>query len=537
MPYALRLAAVAATLLVVSVAGCSLAPEGDVTIEIPEPIVRDFDAILARDTLVVLTQFNSTSYFLYRGEPMGFEYEYLEWFVKEHDLHLKTVVVPNRDSLLVLLNEGVGDVVAARMTPTLEDSAYVGYTDPLYRTRPVVVQREAPLEAADVPEAVDSLLDSVASSPPDPADVADGPDKDADSQPRSSGERPGRLQDRGEPTIRARLVRRPDQLAGDSVHVLAGTRIEDRLIELSDDISGEIFVVEVDSGSAESLVRRVAEEELRYTVAHENIAELQESYYTNLVILPTVDQPYEVAWAVRKNAPALYDVLNAWIEGNPGLKDRLYQKYFIDREGYRERVADEYLASETGKLSPYDALFQEHAPSLGWDWRLLAAQSFQESRFDPRATSWAGAMGLLQLMPGTARQYGVGDAYEPAANVAGAARFLDWLQTSFWPERVPDETERLKFVLASYNAGPGHVDDARRLTEKYGGDPNVWEDVAYWLLRKSEREVYTDPVVRHGFCRGLEPVTYVARILDRYDHYLQFVDPSGAGAPPSAIPS
>jgi membrane-bound lytic murein transglycosylase F len=140
-------------------------------------------------------------------------------------------------------------------------------------------------------------------------------------------------------------------------------------------------------------------------------------------------------------------------------------------------------------------------------------------------------------MPGTARQYGVADAYEPAANVAGAARFLDWLQTSFWPERVPDETERLKFVLASYNAGPGHVDDARRLTEKYGGDPNVWDDVAYWLLRKSEREVYTDPVVRHGFCRGLEPVTYVARILDRYDHYLQFVDPSGAGAPPSAIPS
>jgi membrane-bound lytic murein transglycosylase F len=506
-------------------AGCRPSPAGDVTIEIPDPIVRDFDAIVARDTLVVLTQFNSTSYFLYRGEPMGFEYEFLAWFAKEHDLHLKTVVVPDRDSLLVLLNEGVGDVVAARLTPTLEDSAYVGYTEALYRTRPVVVQREAPIEAADVPEEeVAALLDSVAASPPDPADVEDGPDKDAD-------ERPGRLRERQERTLRARLVRQPSQLAGDSVHVLAGTRMEDRLVELSDAMTGEIFVVEVDSGSAESLVRRVAEEEVRYTVAHENLAELQESYYTNLVILPTLDQPYAVAWAVRKNGPDLYDALNRWIEGNPGLKDRLYQKYFVDREGYRERVADEYLASETGKLSAYDGLFQRHAPALGWDWRLLAAQSFQESRFEPRATSWAGAMGLLQLMPGTARQYGVADAYDPADNVAGAVRFLEWLQTSFWPERVPDEAERLKFILASYNAGPGHVDDARRLTEKHGGDPNAWEDVAYWLLRKSERAVYTDPVVRHGFCRGLEPVTYVARILDRYDHYLQFVDASGADVP------
>jgi membrane-bound lytic murein transglycosylase F len=502
-------------------AGCNdSAPEGEVTIEIPEPIARDFEAILARDTLVVLTQFNSTSYFLYRGEPMGYEYEHLRLFADKHDLYLQTVVVPNRDSLFVLLNQGIGDVVAARMTPTLADSSKVGFTQALYETRPVVVQREAPTEAADVPDEVAALVDSVAAAPEELEDVEEGPDKDADD-----------ARDRRAAELRARLVRRPGELAGDSVHVLAGSRFEDRLIEISDAVSGEIYVVEVDSGSAEMLVQQVAEEDAEFTVTHENVAQLQESYYSNLAITPTIDRPYEVAWAVRKNAPALADALNGWIDGNPGLKDRLYQKYFVDSRGYRERIADAYLASETGRLGPFDALFREHAPTLGWDWRLLASQAFQESRFDPRATSWAGAMGVLQLMPGTARQYGVSDAYDPAQNVAGAVRFLDWLQTEFWPERVPDEEERLKFVLASYNAGPGHVDDARRLTEKYGGDQNTWTDVAYWLLRKSEREVYTDPVVRHGFCRGLEPVTYVGRILDRYNHYLQFVDPEDEPAP------
>lgn len=451
---------------------------------------------------------------------MGYEYEYLRLFADKHDLYLQTIVVPNRDSLFVLLNQGVGDVVAARMTPTLADSSKVGFTQALYRTRPVVVQRKAPTEAADVPEEVAALVDSVASAPAELEDVEEGPDKDADEAREPGG-----------PTLRARLVRRPGELAGDSVHVLAGSRFEDRLVELSDAVSGEIYVVEVDSGSAEMLVQQVAQEETDFTVTYENVAQLQESYYSNLAITPTIDRPYEVAWAVRKNAPGLADALNGWIDGNPGLRDRLYKKYFIDSRGYRERIADEYLASETGRLGPYDDLFREHAATLGWDWRLLASQAFQESRFDPRATSWAGAMGILQLMPGTARQYGVTDAYDPAQNVAGAVRFLDWLQNEFWPERVPDEEERLKFVLASYNAGPGHVDDARRLTEKYGGDPNKWVDVAYWLLRKSEREVYTDPVVRHGFCRGLEPVTYVGRILDRYSHYLQFVDPADKPTP------
>ena len=505
--------------------GCG-APEGEPAIIIPDPIVRDLQAIKARDTLVVLTQFNSTSYFLYRGEPMGYEYDFLQAFAQEHDLYFKTIVVRNRDSLLVLLNEGVGDVIAARWTLRPEDSTRIGYTEPLYRTRPVVVQREDPLEGANLPPEVVPYVDSAAAAPPygktarnDTGKLPENPSGGSRGVGQTAAVKSESLQ------VQARLVTHPSQLTGKQVHVLEDTRFEDRLVQLSDALTGEIYVVEVDSGTAEMLMQDVAEERIDFTIGHENVAHLQESYYSNLVVLPTVDRPYEVIWAVRKNAPELREALDAWIEDHAGLENQLYERYFIDRSGYRERVADDYLTSETGRLSPYDSLFKQHAPQLGWDWRLLAAQAYQESRFDSEARSWAGAAGVLQLMPATARAFGVTDAYDPAQNVSGAARFLEWLD-GYWKEKIADEQERLKFILASYNAGPGHVEDARRLAEKQGDDATVWEDVAYWLLRKSEQAVYSDPVVRYGFCRGLEPITYVARILDRFDHYRQFVEPA-----------
>ena len=228
--------------------------------------------------------------------------------------------------------------------------------------------------------------------------------------------------------------------------------------------------------------------------------------------------------ARRHTGRALRAARDAWIVGEraSAFWNTTYRRYFVDRRGYRERIASTYLTGETGTLSDYDALFQTHADTIGWDWRLLAAQAYQESRFRPNARSWAGAQGLLQLMPATGREFGVTDPNDPADNVAAAVRFLAWLQT-YWDGEIADPQERLKFVLASYNTGHGHVEDARRLAVKHGDDPDRWEDVAYWLLQKSKRAVYTDPVVKYGFARGLEPVTYVAHILERWTHYQQFV--------------
>jgi membrane-bound lytic murein transglycosylase F len=279
--------------------------------------------------------------------------------------------------------------------------------------------------------------------------------------------------------------------------------------------------VEVDA-TTDRLMQQLSEGDIAYTVAAENVAALQAGEYTNLLVRPAVGPAQQVAFAMRTNAPALKEKLDAWLAAKKksGLLAVLYRKYFKDRRGFLQRAASRYLTAETGRLSPYDDIFREYARIPGWDWRLVASQAYQESRFNPRARSWAGATGLMQIMPATARELRVNPA-DPRQSVEGACRYL-WKLDQQWKELKP-ESERLKFILASYNVGLGHVQDARRLAEKFGDDPDNWADVGYWLIRKSKRSVYNDPVVKYGFARGTEPVAYVDLILDRYEHYKAFV--------------
>ena len=458
-----------------------------------EPVSRDLAAIKERGWLVVLAPYNSTTYFLYRGEPLGYEYELLQTFAKEHGVGLKMIVVTDPKSLFPLLNSGEGDIVADRLVPTEDDKQNIAFTHALYRTEPALVQQaEPPSEAGPVAE---------------------------------KALQPGPADDLPEIDIQARLITKPTQLAGETVHLPENSPYRRTLVELADSVSGDIHIVETNGQlQDEALAQKVAKGEVEFTVMQSNLAELKEAEFQNLRVRPIVGRSHSVAWAVRKNAPELMGELNRWIEEkqNGSFFDRLYKKYFIDRRSYKERVESEYLTSSTGKLCEYDQLLKQYAAELNWDWRLLASQAFQESRFKADAHSWAGATGLLQLMPRTAREYGVTNARDPEDNVRGAVKFLVWLN-DYWSTRIPNEGERLKFILASYNCGAGHVEDARRLTEKYGGNPVSWDDVSYWLLQKSTQQFYTDPVVKFGFCRGIEPVNYVQLILERFDHYRQFV--------------
>ena len=478
---------------------------------LPDPIERDLSDILERDTLVALTSYTSTSYFLYRGLPFGFEYELLKDFAEDQNVVFDIKVVP-RDSILYYLNAGLGDIAAARLQPVEEDTSKFGFTQNLYQTTPVVVQRRGAIDTTEVdaPEVPEALADRV--------DQQDGGDVPAD---------PIR--------IRARPIERPADLAGQEVFLPNDDPYVDRLVELENQLTGDIAVVEVDTTS-EALIRNVAVGNIELTVAQENVAELEAGYYENLVVQPAVGAPHGVAWAVRDNAPELNQALNEWILENRDTRswNSLYRKYYVDRRGYRERIETGFLTGRTGNLSGYDDLLKRYAPGVGWDWRLLASQMYQESRFEPRAQSWAGAQGLLQIMPATARDLGLADPYDPEQNVEAAVRYLKWLEDNYWSDTIEDPEERKKFILASYNAGAGHVKDAQRLAEAEGGDPTVWEDVAYWLLKKSEAATYNRPEVRHGYARGLEPVHYVSIILERYAHYQQFVKgEEGADAVPN----
>lgn len=183
------------------------------------------------------------------------------------------------------------------------------------------------------------------------------------------------------------------------------------------------------------------------------------------------------------------------------------------------RIFSPMLDAKGGVISHYDQYFMTYARDIRWDWRLLAAQCYQESTFDPRAVSFAGAKGLMQIMPGTADHLGVprSKLYEPEANIAAAVKYIGQLQRTF--SDVRDQYERTNFVLASYNGGAHHIRDAMNLAKRDGKNPHRWSDVSPYVLKLATPHYYNDPIVKYGYMRGSETVDYVQRIRQRHAGY------------------
>jgi membrane-bound lytic murein transglycosylase F len=216
----------------------------------------------------------------------------------------------------------------------------------------------------------------------------------------------------------------------------------------------------------------------------------------------------------------LQAALNHWIlqEKKTPEFNYLYKKYFENPRSFNRRVRSEFYSLSRGQISPYDSLIKARASELGWDWKLLASQVYQESRFNPEATAWTGARGLMQLMPATGEELNVQNAYDPDESLRAGVRYLKQLSTYFL--NVPDSLQRIKFTLAAYNCGLGHVQDAQRLAEERGLDPNCWDrNTDQMVLGLSYPKNYNDAVVRYGYLRGVEPYRYVRQIFERYSHY------------------
>ena len=229
-----------------------------------------------------------------------------------------------------------------------------------------------------------------------------------------------------------------------------------------------------------------------------------------------------VAWLVRSSSPQLAAALNHWLAKNdtrllamalpkpPSSSPRM-------RVTKRTRKSVHPSLGEMEGAAHYQSLFNRYAREVNWDWRLLAAQAYQESGFDPQAVSWMGAQGLMQLMPSTARSFGVHNVFDPEQNLRGATAFIKTLQQRY--SSIPAD-ERINFILAAYNAGPGHIDDARSLAKKKGLNADVWQgNVADIVLRMSDASYYNDPVCRHGYFRGSETYNYVNDIQARWAVY------------------
>jgi len=325
-------------------------------------------------------------------------------------------------------------------------------------------------------------------------------------------------------------VSNQNQLVGKQIHVSEASSFEERLESLSQELGKEIMV-ESEKLEVEQLISKVANGEITYTIADENVAMVNQAYYPELDIQTPVSFPQNLAWALRKGTNHLTQDINMWLIDFQKSREykRIYRKYFRSSR-IEEMLLSEYFTLKSGKISEYDELLKEKSKIVGWDWRLLSALVYQESNFNPKARSWVGAFGLMQLMPETAYRYDVDTLSSARDNVDAGVKYLKYLEGKL-DKTLDDKTDRLQFLLASYNVGLGHILDARRLAVKNGKNPDQWKgSVDYYLLNKAKPEFYNDPVVKYGYCRGEEPYLYVTKILDRYAHYknMALTDQSGS---------
>ena len=444
-----------------------------------EPVRFDLDAIKKRGKLIALTLNSSTSYFVYRGQAMGYEYELLKRFTNSIGVDLEIQIIPDVNAMFDLLNKGEGDVIACNLAITKNRLKHASFSDPYNFTRQVLVQR--------LPEGHEKM----------------------------SGKE-----------IANNLVVTPLDLIGKKVYVNKSSSFFSRLENLQNEIGGDIDIVSVPGYiDTEKLIRKVSNGDIEYTVADDNIAKLNATYYPNIDVSVQLSFPQQIGWATRKNSPALLNAINDWFD-----KDRkksvyayIYNKYFKASKEQWSKFNSEYSSLNGNRICDYDEILKEYSKLIDWDWRLLAAQMYQESKFKEDARSWAGAFGLMQFMPATAAMYGIDTTSTPEEHIRAAILYISWLN-DFWKERVFDPDERMKFILASYNVGLGHVIDAMNIALNLGYDPQVWENnVAECILLKSTSEYYTSDMVKYGYCRGEEPYGYVQKIIEQYTHYKQVI--------------
>lgn len=438
-----------------------------------ERISVDLSQIRKRGKIVAVTNFNSTDYFIYKGRPMGFQFEMLQRFAERTNLQLELITCNDIDEVTSMLLEGKCDLVAMNIPVSSAQGKYVSFTTPLMQSKQVLVQRK--------PEGWKNMTAQ---------------------------------------QISAQVIRDPLLLSEKSVVVQKGTAYALRLKNISSEIGEKIDIIQVPE-PAEQLIQFVAGGEIDYTVCDENLAKINQKYYPQLDVSTELSFSQNLAWAVRKSSPELLEEVNAFITREKRTAGLVisFNKYY-QNEWANARVNNDYFVLNTGRISPYDDEIKKLSELVKWDWRLIAALIFQESNFNPSVKSHRGALGLMQIMPSTALWFGYDSIapMNPSKNLELGVKLLRWLDKCFI-NSVPDKEERINFVLASYNIGIGHIRDAQNLAEKYGYNRAKWTDVREFLINKSQEKYYTDPVVKFGYCKGTETYAFVTEVLNHYSHY------------------
>jgi len=442
----------------------------EIRLVIEKDRIIDLPQMKAKGELRALTLYSSTSYFIYRDREMGYEYEICSQLAKSLGLKLKMVTAPNINELNRMLDRGEGDLVAYTTPITLESKKDFLFCGREFLSHQVLIQQESAHKVTDVTD-----------------------------------------------------------LIGKTVVVQRGTRYHNRLINLNKELGGGIHIktINQDSITTEELIGRVAMGEIDFTISDNYIAQFNKTFYKNLNTSLMLSFNQHSYWVARKTSPLLAAAVNDWFRNN--VQSSEYQstskRYFEISKGSLPFLISGITLRPDGSISRFDALFKKYASVIDWDWRLLASIAYQESNFDPSATNWTGAKGLMQIMPKTAKSLGMdlNRLLDAETSIIGAVKLLKSFEEKL--TGVTNPIQRQKMALASFNCGWGHILDARALARKYKKDPNSWDDqnVGKFILLKSRPEYYQDPVCEQGYLRGSETADFVTEVWARYKVYLKKV--------------
>lgn len=453
----------ALSFLIFALVACNSGEKEDETVKHDD----DLDAILKKGTLTVLAQNSSTSYLIYRGKKMGFEYELLREFADDLGVKLEVKILNDLDKISELMANKEADIVACNYTYTKDRLQDLNFSIPYLVTPQVLIQRKPGSATEKIPN--------------------------------------------------SEYVRSAEQLTKKHVHVWKNSSFYHRLLNLQEEIGDTIFMENVAGNIGnEELIEMVAEGMIDYTVTDQNVALANAKFYDNLDVSTVLSVNQKICFGLRQKTPLLQARLDKWLEEY--MKKASYRyltnKYF--ELGYEASIKiKNQLINKGGRLSPFDAIFKKEAKRYNYEWTLLASQAYQESQFDPNAVGFGGSYSMMQFMPNVGPNYGVYPDSPPEVQIAGGMRLMNKYYLKW--SNIADHEQRIKFALASYNAGLGHVLDAIALAEKHGKNPKVWDgNVDEMMMNLSKQAYYRDPVVKSGAHRGMITYQYVQKIYNRH---------------------
>lgn len=425
------------------------------------PTPSSVEKILIKGFLNISTFYSTTDYYIYKGITRGFHYDLAKDFADYLGVKLRIADVNNDiDTAIAGLLKGKYDLIAVSMTETPERKEKIKFAHPLFTTGEVIVQR-------------------------------------------NTG-----------------TIKQLKELDGKNIFIKKDAPYKQLLQQLQDSLHIHIKVTEVAHYGSEDLLHLVETGEIDYTITDENIAKALSLSMKNLDYSLRLRTGISVSWAMDPASVQLNEEVNNWLKEiqKNGKLNMLYKRYFNNSQSIPQHKS-KYVIVRKGDLSPFDQLLKKESKKLNWDWRLLAALVYTESQFNPEAESHVGAYGLMQVIPETANMFNVYDYFSPDSNVYTGVQYLKYLNDVFVKYPISD-SEKLKFILASYNVGAGHVLDAMRLAQKYGKNPHIWDNnVDYYLQHKSYPQFYRDSVCRNGYCNGQQAYEYVHRVLDTWNNY------------------